>query len=123
MEECRNYESLKIKKKKQDVIERGRHAMAASCCSLKSCEDLASDLEEIKNECNDVFRPVWETEELTEKGNLPPGTLCDAYAVKQAQTMVKTRLYMGGFKKRRSKRRRTNKKKKTRRKTYRRYKH
>lgn len=121
MEECRDYESLKIKRKKQDVIERGQYAMASSCCDLKSCEDLASDLEEIKNECNDIFRSAWSTEELTEKGNLPSDTACAAYGLKQAQTLVKSRLYMGGFKKRRSKRRRTNKKRKTRRKTYRRH--
>lgn len=41
--------------KKRDVIKKGIYLLKSTCCDLKSCDLLTSDIQDTRYECNDLF--------------------------------------------------------------------
>ena len=78
--EC--YEPYETRKQKRYIIEKGNYLLKSSCCDVKSCDLLSTDIQDTKYKCNDLFGRYHE-DNLDEKGNILTESLCRQLGEKQ----------------------------------------
>lgn len=88
--EC--YEPYESLKQKQHIIAKGSYLLKSSCCDMKSCDLLVSDIQDTTYKCNDLFHN-YHKDELDEKGNILADTLCSNLAEKQNAMYNKLKTY------------------------------
>lgn len=80
--EC--YEPYETLKQKQYINAKGNYLLRSSCCNMKSCDLLVSDIQDTRYKCNDLFSRYYHKDDLDERGNiLAADSLCSDLAEKQ----------------------------------------
>jgi hypothetical protein len=88
--EC--YVPYETHRQKRNIINKGNYLLKSSCCDVKTCDLLLSDIQDTKHKCNDLFRNYHE-DNLDDKGNILTDTLCSQLKEKQNDTYNKLSIF------------------------------
>ena len=88
--EC--YVPSETHRQKRNIINKGNYLLKSSCCDVKTCDLLLSDIQDTKHKCNDLFRNYHE-DNLDDKGNILTDTLCTQLKEKQNDTYNKLSIF------------------------------